>query len=90
MKKYVGKLPTGSIFVICSVNNDDSAHRVLNLSYKMFVGKHVSNISFPNVIVIDEAGLVGDKDMTNMESIFGPMKILILKALIPKSTLYNH
>lgn len=44
------------------------------MSYKLLVGKHVPNISFPIVPIIDEYGLFGEKDVPNMESIFGKMK----------------
>lgn len=73
----MAKLHIGFLFLICG-----SAPKVLNSNYKLFVGKHVHDISLPNVPVIGESGLVGDKDMPTMEPMFGLVKSHILKELI--------
>lgn len=68
--------------LIYGVKNDDSAHGVQNFSYKLSAGKHVPDISLPNVLIINESGLDGDKDMPNMTPMFWPVKSNILKTLI--------
>lgn len=69
VKKLVVKFPIGFLPSIFSVKNDDISLGLLNFNYKLFVGKRVSGISLPNVLIIDESGLFGDEDMPNMAQI---------------------
>ncbi|KAI5412655.1 hypothetical protein KIW84_057341 [Lathyrus oleraceus] len=58
VKELVVKLPIGFHSLNCDINNDGIAHGLLNFNYKLFAEKHVTDISLPNVHVIDESSFI--------------------------------
>lgn len=54
-----------------------------NFNYKFLVGKHVPDISHPNVSIIDKVDLV--EDMLEVAPLFGIVRSHVLNTLIHES-----
>lgn len=55
---------------------------MLNFCYKLFVGKHGTNIAIPIISPIDETSLGFDEEILDVSPLSGPVRSNILKSLI--------
>lgn len=61
------------------------ASGLVNLSYKLFVGKYVTEIGLPNIPGVDEFNLVVNENVIDVPPMFGFTRSHLLKVLIKEA-----
>lgn len=82
-ESYIGNLHIDILYLICGICSNQKNYIVtygsetgasrglLGFSYKLFVGKHVFNITIPIISLIYETGLVFDDEMVYVSPLSG-------------------